>query len=186
MEDDGGSNDNTDGEAGHATVVAAGTMTARRPVLGSGWKVPVAVIPGLYLSAVGAVRNITVLRKLNITHVVTVMVERKLKLPGCEHMVIPVLDAVSTRINEHFDAACKFIDEARLKGNILVHCYAGRSRSVTIVMAYLIKCQHMTLQDALASVRTVRHSAEPNPSFMLQLQEYEHNQKLEQALEQAR
>eukprot|EP00898_Chlorokybus_atmophyticus_P001729 jgi/Chlat1/2557/Chrsp175S02440 len=135
--------------------------------------VPVAVIPGLYLGSVGAARNATALKKLNVTHVLTVMVEAQVQLPGLKYMTISVLDAITEPISDHFDRACEFIEEGRSKGNVFIHCFAGRSRSVAIVTAYLIKHERMTLKDALTTVRKVRHTAQPNPSFMLQLEDYE-------------
>jgi len=57
------------------------------------------------------------------------------------YKIIPVMDVPSTNILSYFDNASQFIDSV-LKtsfGKILVHCYAGVSRSATIVIAYLIK-----------------------------------------------
>lgn len=43
----------------------------------------------------------------------------------------------------HFDTAINFIHESLKETNILVHCMAGVSRSVTLVLAYLIKHKGM-------------------------------------------
>jgi len=57
------------------------------------------------------------------------------------YKIIPILDVPSQNILAYFENACQFIDSV-LKtsyGKILVHCFAGVSRSATIVIAYLVK-----------------------------------------------
>lgn len=57
------------------------------------------------------------------------------------YKIIPILDVPSQNILAYFENASQFIDSV-LKtsyGKILVHCFAGVSRSATIVIAYLIK-----------------------------------------------
>lgn len=57
--------------------------------------------------------------------------------------------------------------------NVVVNCAAGRSRSTTIVIAYLMTARRMTLQDSLLLVRSRRPIACPNLGFMLQLMKME-------------
>lgn len=67
---------------------------------------------------------------------------------------------------------CKFIHEALSKptNNILVHCYAGRSRSVTAVASYLIWALHLDRDDALIWIASRRQQIWPNRGFTLQLE----------------
>lgn len=48
----------------------------------------------------------------------------------------------------------------------------GRSRSVSIVLAYLIKYHKMTFEDGLKLVKLNRSIAIPNDGFIEQLKEY--------------
>lgn len=67
---------------------------------------------------------------------------------------------------------CRFIHEA-LKSptsNVLVHCFAGRSRSVTAIAAYLIWSLHFSRIDALTYIASKRERAMPNEGFNLQLE----------------
>lgn len=57
--------------------------------------------------------------------------------------------------------------------NVLVHCYAGISRSVTAITAYLIWALHLSCDDALTYMAAMRKGAMPNPGFNLQLQLWE-------------
>ena len=58
-------------------------------------------------------------------------------------------------------------------GKVLVHCYAGLSRSVTVIVAYLMQNERMLLDEALRFVKHKRPYAQPNPGFLKQLVEFE-------------
>ena len=53
---------------------------------------------------------------------------------------------------------------------MLVHCYAGVSRSATIIIAYLMKIMKWDLNTAFDFVKHKRVVAKPNDGFMNQLQ----------------
>lgn len=57
--------------------------------------------------------------------------------------------------------------------NVLVHCMAGISRSVSIVIYYLMKRYCLNYQMAEKIVKKSRQIAQPNPSFQLQLLGYQ-------------
>ncbi|XP_012515582.1 PREDICTED: dual specificity protein phosphatase 22 isoform X2 [Propithecus coquereli] len=74
----------------------------------------------------------------------------------------------------HFKESIKFIHECRLRGEgCLVHCLAGVSRSVTLVIAYIMTVTDFGWEDALHTVRAGRSCANPNLGFQRQLQEFE-------------
>ncbi|XP_058524257.1 dual specificity protein phosphatase 22 isoform X4 [Ochotona princeps] len=74
----------------------------------------------------------------------------------------------------HFKESIQFIHECRLKGEgCLVHCLAGVSRSVTLVIAYIMTVTDFGWEDALHMVRAGRSCANPNLGFQKQLQEFE-------------
>ena len=59
-------------------------------------------------------------------------------------------------ISVHFDQTFDFIDDARKKTNVLVHCFAGISRSVAIVIAYLIKKYQYSVSQVYSTIRRRR------------------------------
>lgn len=54
-------------------------------------------------------------------------------------------------------------------GGVLVHCYAGVSRSASVVIAYLIWKYNMTFNDAFNYLINVRPIINPNIGFVKQL-----------------
>ena len=76
----------------------------------------------------------------------------------------------------YFESAIVFIKGST--GGVLVFCDAGRSRSATIVAAYLIKECAMNRVVALQTIQAVR-SVNPNPGFIRQLDKYVLKQQCE-------
>ncbi|XP_069377403.1 dual specificity protein phosphatase 22-B isoform X2 [Paralichthys olivaceus] len=75
---------------------------------------------------------------------------------------------------QHFRDSITFIHESRLKGEgCLVHCVAGVSRSVTLVVAYIMTVTGRGWVESLAAVRAARPCAGPNLGFLRQLEEFE-------------
>ena len=65
----------------------------------------------------------------------------------------------------------KVFVQGRRKGGVLVHCYAGQSRSVALVLAYLCSALRMQLPDAYKLVLSARPSARPNSGVPCSLPE---------------
>jgi len=55
-----------------------------------------------------------------------------------EYLYIPVVDHEACDISSFFKDSIEFIDSERRRTNVLVHCMAGVSRSITLIIAYLI------------------------------------------------
>lgn len=93
------------------------------------------------------------------------------------HMHILVEDDPSTYLYPYFKTATRFIyDELQRndgRQHVIVHSKVGVSRSVTIVLAYLIKYENMSLTSALKHVQDVRYLINPNEGFMQQLERWE-------------
>ncbi|CAG8572855.1 5527_t:CDS:1 [Paraglomus occultum] len=78
-----------------------------------------------------------------------------------------------------FEHAFAYIDEARSAGrNILVHCQCGVSRSASLVIAYVMKTNRMTLNQAYEFVKDRSPYISPNMSLVYQLVDFEKTLKL--------
>jgi len=58
-------------------------------------------------------------------------------------------------------------------GGCLVHCEGGISRSVTLIIAFLMFSQQLSFQNAYQKIKTIRSEIQPNNGFIQQLQSYE-------------
>ena len=70
--------------------------------------------------------------------------------------VIPLVDAAGND-KRLFDGCVDFIDDVITSGDkILVHCHAGRSRSVCILARYFMRKEGLTSHQALAKIEAKR------------------------------
>ncbi|XP_068438880.1 dual specificity phosphatase 29-like [Clinocottus analis] len=85
---------------------------------------------------------------------------------------VEAFDMPSFNLSPFFYPAANFIKNALSspKGKVFVHCAMGLSRSSTLVLAYLMIHENMTLVDAIKAVSANRNIA-PNNGFLEQLRE---------------
>ena len=74
----------------------------------------------------------------------------------------------------HFSKTNEYIKNALDEGGkVLVHWFAGISRSSTFLLAYLLGEKQMVLADAYKLLKEKRAKCDPNIGFMVQLKAYE-------------
>ncbi|TAQ83114.1 hypothetical protein B7494_g8562 [Chlorociboria aeruginascens] len=142
-------------------------------------------VPGddeLYVGGLFTLRQPSTLSFIGITHIVSVLkydFKNFENWPKYEHLQIEVDDVEDENLLAEFERSGRWIEEALQngregkEGRVLVHCAMGKSRSVTIVIAFLLrKYPHHTVSSALSLIQSVRPMAEPNDGFMVQLQLY--------------
>ncbi|KAL3812692.1 hypothetical protein ACJIZ3_013960 [Penstemon smallii] len=137
--------------------------------------IPCKIEEDLYLGSLGSANNKSALISLNVTHILTVANSLPIAHPNdFKYKIIEVRDRSDVSLLPFFDECFAFIEEARTTGGaVLVHCFAGRSRSVTIIVAYLMFKNGMSLSEAMEHVKGKRPVVSPNSGFMLQLANYE-------------
>lgn len=177
--------------APHRVIVGSGMIQARRKLRGMRWAQKTLqrveweaesmgnVLPWLWVGADRHAADETLLKRNHITHLLVAGAELK---PRFQHSFsykhVHAEDVPSYPINNHFAQVVTYLETIRRsikngsRASVLVHCYAGASRSVALILAYLV-WRGWPLQDALEKVRNVRRAAEPNKGFMRQLKQWE-------------
>ncbi|ESQ49435.1 hypothetical protein EUTSA_v10021629mg [Eutrema salsugineum] len=136
---------------------------------------------GVFIGSVAEANNKDLLKSSNVTHILTVAVALAPPYPDdFVYKVIEVVDRSETDLTVYFDECFSFMDQAiQSGGGVLVHCFMGISRSVTIVVAYLMKKHGMSFSKAMELVRSRRPQASPNCGFISQLQQFEKSIKVQ-------
>ncbi|CAG9331078.1 MKP2_13 [Blepharisma stoltei] len=135
---------------------------------------PVKILENLYLGSIGASVFKQNLQNIGITHILIVAGQLSPVFPNdFIYKKLKIFDLPGSNIFSAFDEAFQFIDEGRAHGKVLVHCYAGRSRSGAVCVGYVMREKHLSLTDALSYVQEKRPKCLPNKGFMSQLKLYE-------------
>ncbi|CCU56296.1 protein tyrosine phosphatase 2 [Mythimna separata entomopoxvirus 'L'] len=113
----------------------------------------------------------------NIKSIITIWDLKKLDIDKLninkeDYLYIHAYDLDEEEIIQYFDITYNFIKE-KIKQNkkILIHCFAGVSRSASIVINYLITDNNISVEDAIKIVLKKRN-IRPNSYFINQLKAY--------------
>ncbi|CAL5420589.1 unnamed protein product [Camellia sinensis] len=88
-------------------------------------------------------------------------------------MAVPLRDTENENLLDYLDVCLDFIDKSRKEGSVLVHCFAGVSRSAVIITAYLMRTEQLSQEDALESLQRSCEFVCPNDGFLEQLKMFE-------------
>lgn len=125
----------------------------------------------LFIGGALAARSMYTLRHLGITHVLCLcsneIGQSDFQYPDLfEYRNFSIDDNEDEDIGDLFEEASDCIDYVEyLGGKILVHCFEGKSRSATVVLAYLMLRKKKTLLEAWTMLKKVHRRAHPNDGF---------------------
>eukprot|EP00928_Gymnodinium_smaydae_P044219 TRINITY_DN29513_c0_g1_i1.p1 TRINITY_DN29513_c0_g1~~TRINITY_DN29513_c0_g1_i1.p1 ORF type:complete len:261 (+),score=34.05 TRINITY_DN29513_c0_g1_i1:61-843(+) len=128
----------------------------------------------LFVGNLLAAESAELYNTVGITHVLTAAGRLDVAIPESCIVAHEVLsdfaDHPTANLLVQLEKAFAFCDKALSeRGALLVHCASGVSRSVAVVVAYLMVKFSCTYEDALARVRVTRPCANPNLGFVKQL-----------------
>lgn len=132
------------------------------------WKISEIINNQLYLSGIFPATSEQMLKSYRIDAIIRL---GHFDIPSLRPgLTIDIEDEENVAIEKYFDICINFIDSEIKKGKkVLVHCMAGISRSVTIIIAYLMIKKNMSLMDAINYVKSKRKIAHPNEGFCCKL-----------------
>ncbi|XP_015699315.1 dual specificity protein phosphatase PHS1-like isoform X1 [Oryza brachyantha] len=125
----------------------------------------------LFIGGALAARSTYTLQHLGITHVLCLCAneigQAESQQPGVfDYRNFSINDDENADISDVFKDASDFIDYVEhLNGKVLVHCFEGKSRSATVVLAYLMLRKNFTLAKAWNMLKKVHRRAHPNDGF---------------------
>lgn len=134
------------------------------------------VTSGLYIGTAADLNDRQGLKEAGVTHVLTVDSTKPPLPPDCDLCTkwLNVLDEATSDLLSYLDECYQFIEAAVDGGGaVLVHCQAGRSRSATVVTAFLMKKDHLTFTEAYDKLKKLKPNVQVNPGFEEQLCLYE-------------
>jgi len=132
------------------------------------------IVDNLYVGDIYSASNKEILDQNKINCVVSCVCGLDELFPeNIKYLNLDLIDNEEESISRCFNTTNQFIEKnSNNNNNILIHCIAGVSRSVTILIAYLIYKHDYTPTEALKIVREKRINANPNAYFMKQLNDY--------------
>ncbi|XP_036427699.1 dual specificity phosphatase DUPD1-like [Colossoma macropomum] len=140
------------------------------------------VWPNIIISDARTAKDVELLKVLGVTHVVNAADGPSRIHTGAafyshahiqiQYYGVEAPDSRDFNISRFFYPTAHFIRSALTlsSGKVLVHCARGISRSATLVLAYLMIYEGLTLSEAIQAVRSHR-SILPNAGFLQQLRE---------------
>jgi protein-tyrosine phosphatase len=132
------------------------------------------VVQNLYIGDYLMSINYEALTRKSITHILICAEELSPRFPeSFNYKKLMIDDDPNYPIRHYFEEAFEFISTGLKKGAVLVHCAQGRSRSVSIILMYLMRSKRLTLKKALLYLKERHKYADPNPGFLIQLKQYQ-------------
>ncbi|XP_076855889.1 dual specificity phosphatase 29 [Brachyhypopomus gauderio] len=139
------------------------------------------VWPNIFIGNEETARNRYRLQKMGVTHVLNAAEgQRNSVCTGAdyyrdmnmEYYGIEAEDIPSFNLSQHFLPVAEYMQQVLSNpyNKLLVHCVMGRSRSATLVLAYLMIHEKMTLVEAIEQVKC-RRRIQPNWGFLKQLRD---------------
>ncbi|XP_068659792.1 dual specificity protein phosphatase PHS1 isoform X2 [Aristolochia californica] len=132
---------------------------------------PSMISSNLFIGGALAARSVHTLQYLGITHILC-LCSNEIGQSDSQYPELfvyknfSIYDHEDAKISSLFGEASDCVEEVeRLGKKVLVHCFEGKSRSATVVLAYLMLKKNYTLLEAWNTLKRVHRRAQPNDGF---------------------
>ena len=125
----------------------------------------------LYLGSLKDAERLAFNNSMGITAVISLCPEGSSPIPpGITYVKIPIADAhpIST---EQFEEIMSAIEQGLHRGNLLMHCAAGFSRSPILAAAWMHRCGYLNFESALEEIGRLRPTIDPSPVLLKSVKE---------------
>jgi len=120
------------------------------------------IIPNLWIGNIRHAQNLEFLAKHKITTIINCTTKypfpsshslniKKIRLPVRDRGVEQDFDVMLQCLHQIVPVIFQYLEQGE---RILIHCYAGCHRSVTVVLAFLVKYADMQLQEAIDTLQS--------------------------------
>lgn len=139
---------------------------------------------GLFIGNASAANNLSLLKKLNISHIVNLSGYEPRYPDQFFYLNIEISDSPRSNLKRYFDVTNYLINSViKCGSNILVHCAAGISRSASIVIVYLLFSHPgWTPKKAFEFLKSKRSIVNPNPGFEAQINSWWYEMKSKEGM----
>lgn len=133
------------------------------------------IIDNLWLGAISSSCNREALHEHKIEVIISAFLGSVAEFPyDFNYERAKLRDVEDEDILQHFEYLLPIIHKNLLeKKSTMVHCQLGKSRSASIVAAYLIRYKGMTTDEALQFIKDKRTQINPNKGYVEQLRTFE-------------
>jgi protein phosphatase slingshot len=125
---------------------------------------PTHIIDNIYVGSAHNAANKTLLKSLHIKYIVNVTSEIKNYYPNfITYVNYSLYDDNKQSIDKYFEDSYRKIKEFQNNndGNILIHCFMGASRSVTILAYYLMREKGLSPLESYNFIKSKRNVVNP-------------------------
>ena len=138
---------------------------------------PTKIRNNVYLGTSYDAASWEVMEKYNIKSVINCASEiRCYFVDDLMYLHLPLRDNNECKLsNVVVETALDFLDKQLDNGSVLIHCYAGCSRSVAIVTIWLVKRFAMSYESAYESIQNTRKNVNMSLQLMREVQRHANN-----------
>lgn len=144
------------------------------------------IVPNIFVGDLASASNCEALKEQGITHILSIYNGSYEIFPeDFKYKIIHINDDIWINISDYFEESNQFIETALNQSNtkVMIHCQRGVSRSVTLLIAYLLWKQNQinkicvdeidnTIHSIIKEIKVHRPIADPNEGFITCLKKY--------------